>query len=60
MLAEPPSFLVVVLGYNRPASLRRLLSTLERAEPAACSADLVVSIDGGGDPECAQAAERVH
>jgi len=49
-------FLVVVLAYNRPLALRRLLDSLGRVAPAAVGADLVVSIDGGGDPECARVA----
>lgn len=55
-----PQFLVVVLGFNRPLSLKRLLASLESIESVACKADLVVSIDGGGDSECALVASGVQ
>lgn len=55
-----PRFLIVVLAYNRPTSLRRLLDSVEKVESAACRADLLVSVDGGGDPECEKIASSVR
>ena len=40
---------VVVVGYNRLASLRRLLSSLENAVYPSSDIPLVMSIDASGD-----------
>ena len=52
-------FLILTLGFNRPKSLERLLDSVQKLEPADLSADLLVSLDGGGDPECVEVAQRV-
>ena len=39
---------IVVIGFNRPASIRRLLSSLERARYSTTDVPLVISIDFAG------------
>jgi len=41
---------IVVVGYNRPKALKRLLNSLLKAEYP-CDVELIISIDGGGDEE---------
>jgi len=50
---------IVVLGHGRPSALARLLGSLERAAIPDGTA-LVVSIDGGGDPQVAQVARAAR
>ena len=50
--------LILTLGFNRPRSLERLLDSVQKLKPADLYADLLVSLDGGGDPECVEVAER--
>jgi hypothetical protein len=46
------------MGYDRPASLRRLLSSLKQADYEGYSdSPLVISLDGGGPPEVLAVAE---
>ena len=41
---------IIVVAYNRPKSLARLLNSLSKADyPGATAVPLVISIDGGGD-----------
>jgi len=47
---------IVAVAYNRPASLRRLLGSLQAAEYP-CSVELVISIDGEGGDEVVRVAE---
>ena len=56
MSIAPPA--VVCLGYNRPASLERLLHSLSRADYANADVTLVISLDHAGDPACLRVAER--
>jgi hypothetical protein len=50
---------VVVLAYNRPAALQRLLDSVAAASyPTGGAVPLVISIDPGGDGDVAQLAER--
>ncbi|HUF39255.1 MAG TPA: hypothetical protein VMN57_12090 [Anaerolineales bacterium] len=46
---------IVVNAFNRPASLNRLLESLRRAD-LPDGAGLLISIDGGGDPQVRQIA----
>ena len=55
-----PRLLVLVLGYNRHLSLSRLLHSLSVLAPPSAPVDLLVSIDGGGDPNCIQRAEQFY
>ena len=49
---------IVVAAYNRPNALQRLLGSIARADYTGYSnIPLVISIDGGGNPECCQIAE---
>lgn len=49
---------IVVATYNRPNALHRLLGSIARADYTGYeNIPLVISIDGGGDPECRQIAE---
>lgn len=48
---------IVVAGYNRPESLKRLLNSLLYCRYSDGDIRLVVSIDGGGDPEVASVAD---
>ncbi len=48
---------VVVVAYDRPASLDRLLSSLKSAQYNVTDIPLVISIDGGANSEVIQAAE---
>lgn len=52
--------LIVALGFNRPKSLERLLDSVQKLEPADLTADLIVSMDGGGDPACMEVAGKVN
>ena len=56
---ERESPAIVVLGHSRPSALARLLGSLERAAVPDGTA-LVVSIDGGGDPQVAQVAHAAR
>ncbi len=47
---------IIVNAYNRPASLARLLESLSRARIPS-GTRLVISIDGGGDPQVVQIAQ---
>lgn len=61
MPQQPNSFtrlLLLVIGYNRPRALARLFQSLSRLAPPAAPVDLLVSIDGGGDPACADLARE--
>jgi hypothetical protein len=50
---------IIVVTYNRPACLQRILSSLSGAELAGRKkVPLVISIDGGGSPEVPRIAER--
>jgi hypothetical protein len=55
-----PHLLVIALGFNRPDSLKRLLRSLGEVGPVACRADLLVSLDGDGDPACEQVAKSAE
>jgi hypothetical protein len=49
---------IIVMGYDRPASLRRLLSSLAQADYEGYSdIPLVISVDGGGPSEVGAVAE---
>jgi len=48
---------LVVVAYNRPESLARLLGSLARAQYASSvSVPLIISVDGGGDPRVSELA----
>lgn len=49
---------IVCLGYNRPASLERLLQSLSRADYPGSAVTLVISLDHADDPACLGVAER--
>jgi hypothetical protein len=49
---------IVCLGYNRPASLGRLLQSLTMARYPDTGVALVISLDHSGDAECQRLAER--
>lgn len=49
---------IVCLGYNRPASLTRLLRSLAMGRYGDAEVPLVISLDHGGDGECLRVAER--
>lgn len=49
---------IVCLGYNRPASLGRLLRALGMGSYPESGVTLVVSLDHSGDSECLRVAER--
>jgi hypothetical protein len=55
---KPLSPAIVCLGYNRPASLDRLLRSLSMARYSEAAVTLVISLDHGGDAECLRMAER--
>lgn len=46
-----PNPTIIVIGYNRPKSLTRLLGSLERAHYPEGGVRLVISLDNSGDPE---------
>jgi hypothetical protein len=48
---------VVVLAFNRPAALRRLLDSVSRGQYPNHTVSLVISIDSGGDEEVVRVAE---
>ena len=48
---------LVVVGYNRPDSIRRILKSLAEAQYDYENIQLVVSIDHSGNEEVVQAAE---
>lgn len=50
---------IIVIAYNRPDSLHRLLHSIERAQLPEKGIDLYVSIDHSDDPACAQLAEQL-
>ena len=61
MQQQPYSFarlLLLVIGYNRPGALARLFQSLSRLAPPVAPVDLLVSIDGGGDPACVELARE--
>ncbi len=47
---------IIVVAYNRPGSLHRLLGSLARAEYP-CHVELIISIDHGGSDEVVRVAE---
>lgn len=50
---------IVVASYNRPMALERLLRSIGKADYSGYNnIPLVISIDGGGDPQCAAIAEQ--
>jgi hypothetical protein len=49
---------IVCLGYNRPASLERLLGSLSRAHYPESGVTLVISLDRAVDTRCLDVAER--
>lgn len=50
-------FAIIIPAFNRPKLLLRLLNCLERVNlPANKIADLILSVDGGGDPEVVEIA----
>lgn len=51
-----PRMLLLILAYNRPRSLIRLLDSLSKLAPPTHPVDLIISIDGDGDPQCIQQA----
>ncbi len=49
---------IILVGYNRPASLKRLLHSIEKASYSGYTdIPLIISIDGGGDQEVVKLAE---
>ncbi|TBU86721.1 glycosyltransferase family 2 protein [Phytopseudomonas dryadis] len=48
---------IVVIGYNRPKSLSRLLGSLRKARYPSGHVRLVISLDNSGNPEPRQVAE---
>ena len=51
---------IVIVGYNRPEALARLLDSVMRAEYDCVDIPLVISLDGEGDRECEALANRLH
>ncbi|MPZ48591.1 MAG: glycosyltransferase [Dehalococcoidia bacterium] len=52
---------VVVIAYNRPAALRRLLDSLERATyPEGETTPLIISIDRGEEPAASEVLSRAE
>jgi hypothetical protein len=49
---------IVAIGHNRPSSLNRLLQSV-RGSSYDVETQLVISIDGGGDPLCVEVANRL-
>lgn len=50
---------IVVVAYNRPESLKRLLSSLSRAAyPSTKGVELIISIDYSGDTQCEKIANE--
>ncbi len=47
---------IVIVAWNRPASLKRLLTSLERADYGEGEVSLHISLDANGDPEVARIA----
>lgn len=58
-MTRNPHFLIAVLGFDRPSSLSRLLNSLKGVESTDCGADLLISIDGGGNPSCIDVANAM-
>lgn len=50
---------VVIIAYNRPASLIRLLASLEKVRTDSVI-NLFIMIDGGGHPDVVKIAEKFH
>lgn len=48
---------IIVIAYNRPACLKRLLTSLQRAKYPAQSVELVISVDYSGSDEVYKVAE---
>lgn len=48
---------IVIIAWNRPRSLERILGSLSKAHFSASDVPLVIGIDGGGDPEVVKIAE---
>lgn len=54
-------FCIIVVGYNRPASMERLLDSLLKAEYFGDQVDLLISLDKGSkQPELIEIANRYH
>lgn len=52
---------IVIVAYNRPRALKRLLHSVANARyDAFDSVPLIISIDGGGDPQVASVAQKFH
>lgn len=52
------SVAIVIVAYNRPCALNRLLGSIERAfYPGFEDIPLIISVDGGGDPDVARIAQ---
>lgn len=49
---------LVVIGYNRPNSIKRLLKSLDRAEYQNKKVDLIISLDNSGDYNVLNEAEN--
>lgn len=49
-------FALVAIGYNRENSMKRLLSSLEKAEYGGDTVDLIISVDNSGRDEVARCA----
>jgi hypothetical protein len=52
-----PKILIAVIGYNRPRALSRLLESLKQVQGIDQQVDLLISLDGAGDPECLQVSK---
>jgi hypothetical protein len=50
----------VIAAYKRPGSLKRLLSSLDRAHYPETGVKLIISIDGEGDPAVITTAQHAH
>ena len=57
---SPAGLLLLVIAYNRPQALSRLLESLSKLDPTDAPVDLLISIDGGGDPQCLHLARQFH
>ncbi|MDX2002177.1 MAG: hypothetical protein SFW35_07085 [Chitinophagales bacterium] len=51
---------IVILGYNRPQCLKRLIQNLIQAEYDVPNIDLIISLDKGAHKECVQFAQAFH
>ena len=58
MTAQLPT--IVVIGYNRPKSLSRLLGSLLKAHYPEGNVRLVISLDNSGNPQPREVAEAFH